>query len=520
MAFELDDRKRKPDGTPYTDQELLDEQAAEKEAQFQTTKPTAAAGSKTQTLDEFLTKYKDAIDANGKFIPGKANLAFDDMNATDVYNNNIGAQREKVYGGGGEGGDMVERWKPYQNEVNADWIEDPRGKGWLDDHKGVVGGALAIGAAALTGGGSLAALGSGAGSASGLAGTLGMNSGWAATALNTGALTTGMGLARGQNLAEALKGGLTSAALSPVGGWASGAVGGGTLGALAGGAAVGGASAALRGKDLVTGLRDGLVNAGVGQIGKYADGLAGGRAAGEIANVATKTALKGGSIQTALANYGLNKAVDTGWSSAKDFAKSYVSAFNGGLDLNDVNEGSFPEGASLDGGVLGTGDEIAKTQEKDMSDYSSDGDQEFQKFMEDEYYLQKYGQDGGSTEEPNIYQQAATGDQTDNLGGNNETETPGSYSGDFDFSSPSNWLSKIFGSANTFLRDNKELANIFGSGVSAAARAAAEREKAQMLYDQKLDQQKRYSDSVIGMKPTTGIINSNLFDGLKANYGK
>jgi hypothetical protein len=277
----------------------------------------ATQGQKiTQTRDQFLDKYKDAIDANGNFIPGKANLYFDGENAGKVYDNLIG-----YHGENGKGG-------YFAPEVNMGWVKDDRKSGWLQQH-GVNPDTLMAAAALATGGGALGAFGGAAaggaaagGAASGLAGSLGMSAGLGATALNAGALNTGMSLLRGQNIGDSLKAGATGALLSPVGSFVGGAVGGGVLGNIAGQAAQGGAGAALRGGDVWSGVRDGAVNGAVSSAGQFVGRNVGGMASdlgktgsqfvGQFANTATQQALRGRRVdpgqivQNQLYNYGKN----------------------------------------------------------------------------------------------------------------------------------------------------------------------------------------------------------------------
>ena len=182
---------------------------------------------------QILDKYKGA-----EFQPGKANLKFDDLNANDVYSKNIGAgpsyavgrEGARVYGG------------TFAPEVNADWVADNRGHGWLDQNKDLFRNA-ALAGAALYGGSAL--LGSGVGAAGGAAGG-------AATA--TAAPTGIAGLAAS---ASSAAGGGTLGSL------ASGAVSGGAWGGL-----VGGGSAALQGKDILQGaIRGGTTGAITGGMG-------------------------------------------------------------------------------------------------------------------------------------------------------------------------------------------------------------------------------------------------------------
>ena len=154
------------------------------------------------------------------------------------------------------------------------------------------GSALATAAPGLTAGGL-----TGTTTASGLAGLMGMESGKAATAVNTGALNTGVGLARGQKPLDALKGGVTAAALSPVGSFVSDSVGGGYMGKLAGSTAVGGLQGVATGRGLVDGAQQGLVAGGIDIAGDYVGGMArnatGNKFAGTAANSLTQSTLKG-----------------------------------------------------------------------------------------------------------------------------------------------------------------------------------------------------------------------------------
>ena len=81
-----------------------------------------------QSLEEFLAKYSGALDSQGRFIPGKANLNYDDMKAEDVYKQLIGGAQTWDADGNSMGTQAP------QSEVNADWIEDPRAKGWIGQH--------------------------------------------------------------------------------------------------------------------------------------------------------------------------------------------------------------------------------------------------------------------------------------------------------------------------------------------------------------------------------------------------
>lgn len=178
----------------------------------------------------------------------------------------------------------------------------------------------------------------GAGTASGLAGMAGMNAGYAASALNAGAFGTGMGLARGQNIGDALQGGLRSAALSPVGGMASDAVGGGALGTLASNTAIGAAGAGLNGGDILkgaqTGLENGVVNAAGNYIGDMAKdstsdlGKDASNTLGNAAGALTRTAIRGGNLSKAAGNLATNALTD--------FATGAASNATG-ISKNDLN---------------------------------------------------------------------------------------------------------------------------------------------------------------------------------------
>lgn len=165
--------------------------------------------------------------------------------------------------------------------------------------------AMAYGGWALSGAGAAGAAGAAAATpATGLAGTLGMNAGIGATALNAGALNTGISLVQGKNIGDSLKSGVMAAALSPVGGWAKSAIGGaasGVLGKTAGGivgnigagAATGAAGAALTGQDIGKGFTNGIISGAINSVGG---------AAGKLAKEATGSNLVGGVTSAAVSN--------------------------------------------------------------------------------------------------------------------------------------------------------------------------------------------------------------------------
>ena len=162
-------------------------------------------------------------------------------------------------------------------------------------------GVGALGAAA--GGGAAATGAAAATPATGLAGTLGMNAGVGATALNAGALNTGISLVQGKNIGDSLKSGAMAAALSPVGGWAKGAIGEATAGLGSGisktlatvgaGAATGAAGAALTGQDVGKGFTNGIISGAINSVGG---------AAGKLAKEATGSNLVGGVTSAAVSN--------------------------------------------------------------------------------------------------------------------------------------------------------------------------------------------------------------------------
>jgi hypothetical protein len=159
-----------------------------------------------QTLEQFLAKYAGALDSQGRFIPGKANLEYDGMKAEDVYSLMIGGSPLYDADGNSMG------TQPMAAEVNADWIEDPRAKGWLAQHPA---GAAIIGTV----------LG---GVGANMAGLLGTAAAPSASAFGGG----GLGAANAVSAADLA---LTAMPQAVTG--AGTFAGGGTLGAAAGGAA-------------------------------------------------------------------------------------------------------------------------------------------------------------------------------------------------------------------------------------------------------------------------------------------
>lgn len=152
---------------------------------------------------------------------------------------------------------------------------------------GATAGGTAIGGSAGIGSGTVLGGGAASSSASGLAGILGMSPGYGATALNTGALNSGMSLAQGNNIGDALKSGATAALLSPVGGYVGDATTAGLgdtfnpaitkgISTLAGNTAAGGAQGIVDGTGILAGMRKGAVNGIVNASGNYmAQGITG-----------------------------------------------------------------------------------------------------------------------------------------------------------------------------------------------------------------------------------------------------
>ena len=164
-------------------------------------------------------------------------------------------------------------------------------------------GAMAVGGWALS---PVVAAAGTAATAAGAAGWMGMAPGLAATAVNTGLLSTGVSLATGHNIGDSIKTGFASAALSGVGGWANESIGGATAGlgattskalsTIGSGAITGGAGAVLTGQDVGEGIKGGIISSGIRAIGNVAskevkdlvgtDNPVAGRIAGGVVNSA------------------------------------------------------------------------------------------------------------------------------------------------------------------------------------------------------------------------------------------
>jgi hypothetical protein len=185
----------------------------------------------TQTKEQFLKKYASAIGKDGKFIPGGANLWFDNEDAGTVYDTMIGRQAGAVrhMGNPRDGWDVTDP-DTFNSEVNMNWVDDPRpGGGWasvkdvvlpgIATLAAIYGGQALLGA---VGGGATAAGGgfSATGSALPSLGTLGT----AAPSLTGGAVGAG-------DLALTAMPEVTAASMGMTGAQAAGM---GTAGAAAG----------------------------------------------------------------------------------------------------------------------------------------------------------------------------------------------------------------------------------------------------------------------------------------------
>lgn len=293
------------------------------------------------TFDQFSTKVQPSmLDESGRFRGPQSgvNYAFEGLTPQQAYEQTVArhraAQTTDGYGQGNADRDPALAGS-LQDALNPAWREGvvSTNKGGLLGNWGVPLAMLAAPFAAAAAGvgsaaGATAASTGSAGAASGLAGKLGMDAGLAANALNSGALSTGMNLARGQNFGEALRGGLASAAMSPVGGWAGNAATGAlsnsglspatikALGGIASNTATGGASAALRGQNVGKGLTSGFANGLVGAAGNYVGGLTrastNSELAGNAASALAQGALRGKplSIDALATQYATGKLTD------------------------------------------------------------------------------------------------------------------------------------------------------------------------------------------------------------------
>jgi hypothetical protein len=275
--------------------------------------------------EDFIKKY--AIGEGGTFVAndkgGNAASEVAGQSVAEYYDKYLGPDAKKTYTlghgadndtteeqitwGGGKYRDAHPYFDAYDN-VNPH-PESQLGNGLEEFVKQArpfaAMAAMGMGAAALGGWSAGATTAAAATPASGLAGMVGMKSGMAATALNSGALNAGITALRGGSLEDSLKSGLTAAALSPVGGWAKGVVGEATAGlgkgisnaiaSTAAGAATGAAGAALTGKDIGKGATTGLIAGGIQSFGNAVGGWAkqetGSDLVGMAASAGTKAVL-------------------------------------------------------------------------------------------------------------------------------------------------------------------------------------------------------------------------------------
>ena len=230
---------------------------------------------------------------------------------------------------------------------------DHSGKeGWFYENLGIKGSDLAKVAVIAAGGWALmpaagaAATGAAAAgtaattAASGLAGTMGMSAGWGATAVNAGALNAGITLARGGNIGDALKSGVTAAAFSGVGGWAKDLATpfvGSTLASVGSGAVTGALGSAVRGGDWKDGAINGAISGGISEaskaVGSFAKdntielGKGASDFAANAASAVTSTALRGGNLGKA----GQNLAINFAGQAAGDFTRDSTGSDTAGI---------------------------------------------------------------------------------------------------------------------------------------------------------------------------------------------
>ena len=303
------------------------------------TQQAAYTQAHAMSRDNFLKKYGQTFKADDKGGNAASEVAGGDTGAyydkflapgasqtmSVAHGWDSAPTQEKISWGEGKYADAHPYFDGYDN-VNPH-PESQKGNGWDEAWKQIgrpiatgalmytgvgalaemMGGAAAAGAAAGAGTAGSAGIGSGtvlgggaatgATSASGLAGYLGMNAGYGATALNSGVLNTGMSLARGNNIGDALKSGVTSAFLSPISTYVGDAAGGGLVGQVAGSTASGGVQGLINGQGFGKGLGTGLTNGLVGAAGSYMGGMTkdatGSDFAGSAADTLTKSALRG-----------------------------------------------------------------------------------------------------------------------------------------------------------------------------------------------------------------------------------
>lgn len=343
----------------------------------------------TQTVDQFLAKYKDWVDDKGNFRGDRANGSngigdaaytarngienqLNGKNAAQYFNENIGLQKAPapaVDGGSDYDHGGAPAGPTFNDSVDASYHHNESGYQWdkirpfvLASGAMLTAGALAPGMAAGAAGdvaalapGQVSALTGGTvatpGAATGLAGKFGMDAGLAANAVNSGALNAAMTGIRGGNIGEMAKSGLIGAAMSPVATTVSNAAAGAMpttwnpnlvkgLASVAGNTASGGAGAALTGKDIGTGLRNGAVNGAVGALGSYVGNMAKTETtemgkpisnfAGSAANGVTQAALRG--------NLGTDTLANIANAGASQYVGDQVADATGSVDMGQVSK--------------------------------------------------------------------------------------------------------------------------------------------------------------------------------------
>ena len=331
---------------------------------------TAYTQSHAMSREDFLQKYGTTFVADDK--GGNAASEVAGMDVGQYYDNYIGPNRmTHSFDGDGnivapsEGNQVYGRqyWDAY-DEVNP----HPESQvvtgvqGFINHMKPLAAmAAMAYGANALVGGwataGSTATYSAGAAldagitaatTAPGVAGMVGMAPGMAATAVNAGVLNTGVSLAMGKNIGDSLKSGVTAAALSGVGGWASEGIKGATaslgvpasraIAAVGSGAVTGAAGAAINGTDIgkgaLTGMTTGAISEASEYVGRWAKDATKSADVGRAASTVTSTVLNGGDVGTGLVNAAVNqvsgdvgKTVGGGYTGAlvSEYAKSALT---------------------------------------------------------------------------------------------------------------------------------------------------------------------------------------------------
>lgn len=270
--------------------------------------PVSNQNQITQTRDQFLAKYANAVDANGRFIPGKANLWFDGEKAADVYDQLIGKQSVQTrYGDPRDGISKEDTF--FNPEVNMDWIEDPRsGGGWASMKGAVLPGLAAT--AAILGGQALLGTGLAGGSAAG------GSSAFGGAGSITGANVLGAG-----DLALTAMPQVTASSLGLTGAQAAG------LGA------------AGSGSSLVNGIKS-LNDMTGGNLGAIAGGLLGAAASGDTTTSTNRDPW--GPAQGYLKDNLATNANMQKYYQANPFSQEQQSAYQGLLNTNANNQANAP----------------------------------------------------------------------------------------------------------------------------------------------------------------------------------